>query len=78
LHYLTKAYSRQEKKFVFEKIFAVFDNEKQFKKPTISVPYNPIHISHVGYCKETGEFTGTNLYNNRYFNLSSGSYLNIK
>lgn len=28
------------------------------KKPTISAPENPVHVTHVGYDNETGEFTG--------------------
>ncbi|KAF2173034.1 hypothetical protein M409DRAFT_62665 [Zasmidium cellare ATCC 36951] len=28
------------------------------RKPTISAPENPVHVTHVGYDQETGEFTG--------------------
>ena len=27
------------------------------RKPTISAPGNPVHVTHVGYDQETGEFT---------------------
>lgn len=27
------------------------------RKPTISAPENPVHVTHVGYDQETGEFT---------------------
>lgn len=29
----------------------------QPRKPTISAPENPVHVTHVGYDQETGEFT---------------------
>jgi len=28
------------------------------RKPTISAPENPVHVTHVGYDQNTGEFTG--------------------
>ncbi|KAF2209319.1 hypothetical protein CERZMDRAFT_114004 [Cercospora zeae-maydis SCOH1-5] len=28
------------------------------RKPTISAPENPVHVTHVGYDQQTGEFTG--------------------
>jgi hypothetical protein len=27
------------------------------RKPTISAPENPVHVTHVGYDQNTGEFT---------------------
>ena len=33
------------------------------RKPTISAPENPVHVTHVGYDQETGEFTvGVSIY----------------
>lgn len=37
---------------------AVQDMFSSEKKSEISSPYNPIHLTHVGYNPETGEFTG--------------------
>lgn len=37
------------------------------RKPTISAPENPVHVTHVGYDQETGEFT-VSLYH--IFNIS--------
>ncbi|EIM24042.1 PBD-domain-containing protein, partial [Wallemia mellicola CBS 633.66] len=28
------------------------------KKPEISTPYDPVHLTHVGFNSDTGEFTG--------------------
>ncbi|KAJ3269859.1 p21 protein (Cdc42 Rac)-activated kinase [Terramyces sp. JEL0728] len=35
-----------------------FAEENEHQRPVISVPFNPIHITHVGYDAENGEFTG--------------------
>jgi p21-activated kinase 1 len=31
------------------------------KKPTISAPENPVHVTHVGYDSNTGQFTVSSL-----------------
>ncbi|KAK6397866.1 hypothetical protein LTR65_005114 [Meristemomyces frigidus] len=38
--------------------FSSFFNLSSPRKPTISAPENPVHVTHVGYDQETGEFTG--------------------
>jgi hypothetical protein len=35
----------------------VVEQEQQVARPTISTPFNPVHITHVGYDHEAGEFT---------------------
>lgn len=51
-------YSRTEKKGFLHHLFGgMFGHEEQ-QRPPISTPFNPVHISHVGYNKDTGEFTG--------------------
>lgn len=37
--------------------FSSFFNLSSPRKPTISAPENPVHVTHVGYDQETGEFT---------------------
>ncbi|KAI8894675.1 kinase-like domain-containing protein [Globomyces pollinis-pini] len=36
----------------------MFNPETELARPTISTPFNPVHITHVGYDEEVGEFTG--------------------
>jgi hypothetical protein len=35
----------------------VAEQEQAAARPTISTPFNPVHITHVGYDHEAGEFT---------------------
>ncbi|KAI6984908.1 Serine/threonine-protein kinase, partial [Hortaea werneckii] len=38
--------------------FSSFFNLSSPRRPNISAPENPVHVTHVGYDQETGEFTG--------------------
>ncbi|KAK3673941.1 signal transducing kinase of the PAK [Recurvomyces mirabilis] len=38
--------------------FSSFFNLSSPRRPAISAPENPVHVTHVGYDQETGEFTG--------------------
>ncbi|WPH02388.1 Hypothetical protein R9X50_00525100 [Acrodontium crateriforme] len=38
--------------------FSSFFNISSPRRPNISAPENPVHVTHVGYDQETGEFTG--------------------
>ncbi|KAI7270368.1 Serine/threonine-protein kinase [Hortaea werneckii] len=38
--------------------FSSFFNLASPRRPNISAPENPVHVTHVGYDQETGEFTG--------------------
>ncbi|KAJ2999866.1 signal transducing kinase of the PAK [Globomyces sp. JEL0801] len=39
-------------------VTGMFNPETELARPTISTPFNPVHITHVGYDEEVGEFTG--------------------
>jgi p21-activated kinase 1 len=36
----------------------MFDFLASSKRPEISTPYDPVHLTHVGFNSSTGEFTG--------------------
>jgi hypothetical protein len=50
----------EKRKGVFSALFGSFQTlEEPIKeRPVISTPFNPLHITHVGYNYETGEFSG--------------------
>ncbi|KAJ3256777.1 signal transducing kinase of the PAK [Boothiomyces macroporosus] len=41
-----------------DSVHGAFADENEHQRPVISVPFNPVHITHVGYDAENGEFTG--------------------
>lgn len=43
---------------ILTNILGMFSPESPIDRPTISTPFNPVHITHVGYDHEQGEFTG--------------------
>lgn len=47
--------ANKTKKSVFGLVSGVFNNQK---RPEISTPYDPVHLTHVGFNSSTGEFTG--------------------
>lgn len=49
------ATTTKPKKSVFGSVLDVF---KSSQRPEISTPYDPVHLTHVGYNPCTGEFTG--------------------
>jgi p21-activated kinase 1 len=53
------AYSgtQKQKKGVFG-LMNILSPSSQGKRPEISTPYDPVHLTHVGFNSSTGEFTG--------------------
>jgi p21-activated kinase 1 len=53
----TLSSTQKQKKSVFG-LMSILSSSSSGKRPEISTPYDPVHLTHVGFNSSTGEFTG--------------------